>query len=303
MSSVFTSTIANALKLTLDKVITDNTDNFQKKLKYKRWMDQRKMTDNWHDDLEVGGPGLAAEKTEGGEMDTGTVKEGYRTRYIARTFALKIDITEEAMEDNKYSDVIKAARRLKRSMFKTMDIDATNILKRATNASYVGGDGQVLASASHTLPHGGTFSNIFGTAMSPSRAAMIIATNALGILPSQDGVVEGYMPTGIVCPFAQWSQWEVLTGSSKAPEPGEFNAINVVEGQNLNVVPIEYWDGTSTTNWGVLTDCDNGFAWRNRRAPRARTWVENSQEVMSHGISARWANGWSDPRCIYFSNA
>lgn len=301
MSAVFASTIANALKRTLEVIIKDKTD--QERLIMPKWLVQRTMKDAYEDDLETAGPGLIAEKAEGAEMDLGTIKEGVLTRYISRTFALKIIITEEAMEDNKYAEVLMAAQRLKRALWKTVDIDATLMLVRAFNADFTGGDGQPLGSATHSLPHGGTFSNIMGVPMAPSRAAVIIATSQLRKMPGHDGIREGYEPRKVVFPVDQWGDWSVILKSTFAPEQNEFNAINVVNRElDITPVPNKYWSNT-TTNWCLLTDCDYPLNWRWRRRPRSRTWIDNDQELMKYGISARWSRGWSDPRCFFGVNA
>lgn len=299
---VFTSTIVDALKLTLDTTVDDSLTNYKSKALFPKWMGISNMEDNFEDDLETAGPGLAAEKSEGAEMQAGGITEGVLTRYTARTFALKLIITEEAVEDNKYPQIIQAASRLGRAMYKTADIDATNILARATNALYTGGDGQPLASANHTLPNGGTFSNLMAVPMAPSRIAVATATSQIRKLPGHDGLIEGYEPEKVVCPVEQWYIWDGLTMSDKDPTPGAFNEINVVKRLNLDVVPIKYWTNT-TTNWGIITDADNGFKWKWRRKPRNRSWVDNDQEIMKYGISARWARGFTDTRCVLFVNA
>jgi hypothetical protein len=71
------------------------------------------MSDHYEDDLEMGGPALASEKPEGTEISVGAMREGVLTRYFARTFALRIIVTEEAMEDKKYDQVINAELRKK----------------------------------------------------------------------------------------------------------------------------------------------------------------------------------------------
>jgi len=300
--SIFTSTIANSLKLTLDNVIDDDLDGYEKKAMFTKWCDIQSMEDNWVDDLEMGGPGLASEKVEGDDMTVGTLQEGAITRYIARTFAQKLIVTEEAMEDRKYPQVLEGARRLKRSMWKTADVDSTFMLVRATTTGYVGGDGQTLASTAHTLPAGGTFSNKMTVAASPSRIAMAQLTSQIKKLPGHDSITEGYMPVCVLCPVEQWYVWDGITLSTKAPEPGAFNEINVVNRMNLDVYPLPYWSNT-TTAWAVKTDVDNGLNFKWRRRPRSRTWVDNDQELMKYGISARWARGWSDPRALMFVDA
>lgn len=296
--TVFTSTLANMMKSTLNKVIDDKTDGYESRLLIPKWLDQRKMTDNYEDDLEAGGPGLASEKAEGTEIATGTIGEGYMTRYNARTFGMKLLITEETLEDNKYPMVISAAKRLKKSMLKTADIDATNMLVRMFNASYVGGDGVALGSNSHTLIGGGTFSNVMATPMSPSKVAITVATSQVRKYPGHDGITEGYEPKTIVHPTEQWAVWDGLLGSKMDPTPGAFNEINVVnQSLNLKAVGNKYWSNT-TTQWVMLTDCEDSLNFRWRRKPRSRTWVDNDQEIMKYSVSARWARGWSDPRAV-----
>lgn len=297
--TIFTSVIADALKETLDEIVDDNLDNYESNAVFTKWMDIKEMEDNYEDDLEMGGPGLASETSEGSEMQLGTIKEGVLTRYISRKFALKLIITEEAIEDRKYPKVLEAARRLKRALWKTADIDATNVLARMFNANFVIGDGLPLASNAHLLPLGGTFSNLMATPMSPSRVAVSIATSQLRKYPGHDGITEGYEPWKVVCPTEQWYIWKGLVLSQKAPEPGAFNEINVVRDlfNDSDVVPIKYWTNT-TTQWAILADTDQKINFRWRRRPRSRTWVDNDQELMKYGISARWARGVSDPRAI-----
>lgn len=303
MSTVFTGTIARALKLTLEQIVTDK--NYQSKMIMPRWLEEMNMKDNFEDDVEYAGPGLIAEKTEGAEISTGTLIEGYTTRYNAKTFALKLIVTDEALEDNKYPRVIQAAKRLNRALYKTVDIDSTNILVRMFNASFVGGDGLPLGSNAHTLPHGGTFSNIMATPMSPSMAAVVVATSACRKFPGHDGVTEGYEPRKILCPTEQWGTWCQVLNSVGDPKTGEFNAVNVVNyelGLGTKPVANQYWNNT-TTNWAMLTEAEYGLNFRWRRKPRSRTWVDNDQELMKYAVSARWARGWSDPRAIFCVNA
>jgi hypothetical protein len=298
---VFESVIAHTLKETLDSIIDDPTDGLEGKLFLRKWCEEMDMKDAYEDVLEMAGPGLASEVAEGQEIPPGSLKEGTLTRYIARKFGLKLVVTEEAMEDTKYPNAIKAARRLKRAMYKTADIDATNMLVRGWNTAYVGGDGLPLFSASHTLPHGGTYSNTMATPMSPSRMTVIVASSAVKKFPGHDGVVgDNYRLKGVVCPVEQWAVWAEIMKSTYAPEPGQFNAINVVnsEMEMGDAVAIPYW-GNTTTNYAFLTDADGGPCVRWRRKPRSRSWVENSQETMSYAISARWSRLWSNGRAMY----
>jgi len=300
--TVLTSVIAHGLKETLEEIVDDDTDGVEAKAVFTQWCDIRTMEDNYEDDQEMAGPGFASEKPESQETQVGTIKEGATYRYSARTFALKLIISEEAIEDCKYDKLLDAAGRLKRSLWKTADTDATNMLVRATNPSYVFGDGQPLASATHPLPQGGSFSNILATGIAPSRQAVIIATSTLRKYPGHDGTTEGYEPKTILSPTEQWAVWDGVLLSEKAPEAGNFALINVAQRLRLKNISIKYWNNT-TTNWCMTSDADNGFNFRWKRRPRNRSWVDNDHQVMKYSIDARWSRGTSEPRAIIFSAA
>jgi len=290
------------LKATLDNIITDPTESPEKDLLFPKYLEIKSMSDNYEDDAEVAGTLLLQEKPEGATAAVGNIQEGGVKRYISRTMALHLHIAEEALEDSKYDKYINAAKRLVRSGYKTQDIDATAMLIRSTNTDYPGGvDNLCLGNASHTTPYGQTWSNIADTYATPSRAALIAAITKVGKYPSPNGITEGYTIKKIVCPLVQWAVWEGILGSAQVPESGN-NEINVVKKLGIEVIPIKYWDASSTTAWGAITDADNGLQWRHRRKLRRRSWVDNDAEVMKFGVSYREAHGWSDPRGWYQGN-
>lgn len=300
--TIFSSTIFNSFKETLDSIVDDRLGENESALVCKKWMKVGSMDEAYVDDLEMGGPGLAAETDEGEEITVGTIREGFLKRYIPRKFALKLIVTDEAMEDNKYPETLRLAKRLDRAIYKTFDIDMTSILIRATNTSYVGGDGVPLASAAHTMPGGGTFSNTLSVPMAPSALALATVRSLVMKLPGHDGITEGYDIKKCVFPTEQWAVWKQILGSEKSPEAGNFAAINAVYDLDIKPVPVKYWNNT-TTNWGVITDVDNGIQAKWRRKPKSNSWVENDNETMKYSVSARWASGWSDARGFFFSNA
>lgn len=300
---VFTSTEANSLKETIDTIVDDTLGEARSKLIAFKYLDEMSMGDNYVDDLEMGGIGLASEKAEGAMISMGTIREGIVTRYNARTFAVAAGVTQEAMEDAKYGEVINMTRRLPRAMYKTVEYDAANLLIRAFNASFVGGDNQPLVSTAHTLPNGGTFSNSMATPMSPSRMALQIVTTQLEKMVGHDGTIEGFMPKCVICPADQRFAWNGILRATYAPEPGAFNEPNIINRDfDIDVVPVRYWSNT-TTNWIVRSDCENNLNWKWRVRPSQTDWVDNSTTTRFFGIRARWSRGWSDPRAVVGVNA
>lgn len=303
MSEIFTSTAALALKDTLEGIDTDEHGSEGSKAVFTKWMTVKNMSDNYIEYYEIAGSGLAGEKPEGESIPLGSIVEGPLTRFNARTYGQRMIVSDEALEDLKYDKVIQAAKRNNRSLWKLADFDATLLLVRATNTSFVGGDGQPLASTAHVLPGGGTYSNMLATAMSPSKASLVIAAAQLMQQVGHDGLIDGVEPKKAVFPVQQWGVWREVLGSSNDPTPGAFNAINPVNRDlSISPVPVKYWTNT-TTNWALITDADLGLMWFWRRKPKSNTWVTEDKTMMNYAITARWSRGWVNPRCILFSNA
>jgi len=294
-----TSEIFRLLKPTLREVLTDKTDGIQRNVAFPKFCNVRDIEDAYVDDTEMGGPGLAAEKPEGTEIALGQIKAGFQKRYFPGTFALKLTVTKEAQEDNKYTEAVPFARLLKKSMWTTADVRAALMLARAENTGFLGGDQVPLASASHTLPHGGTFSNTMATPMSPSNAALAIARAAITKMPDLNGIISPLTAKKVLFPVAQESIWDVLLGSQKSPEAGQFNAINIAHKMNLEPVRVHHWTNTDT-NWALTTDAENGlnFMWRKR--PEERTWMDNENDIIKFAIRARFDVGWTNARGFYF---
>lgn len=301
MPTVTTSTAWNTLKLTLDEIVTDRSE--EKTLEWKQFAASDTMEDNWEEDLAVGGPGFATEKAEAQAFDVGSIYEGGRMRYIARKFGLTLQVTDEIEDDGKYNGkYINAVKRLKRAVMMTQEVDVANILNRAFNTAYPGGtDALSLANSAHTIESGGTFSNTLATPLAPSRAALITVVQNCKTLPGHDGIRTGYKVTKVVHPIEQWGAWEGILNSEKVPESAN-NEVNVVHGLGIKNVTVTHWTA-STTNWGVITNADDGLKMKIRKAIYSHDWVDEPTEVRHYKVAGRWARGWSDARGFYGSNA
>lgn len=300
---IWTSHVAIFLKKTLSGIVSDKEDGMDGNMVARQYMKVESMSDAYEDYTSYAGPGLASEKPEGVEIATGEMYVGPQVRIFARTFGIRLLVTEEAIEDCKYPEVIKAAKMCKRAIYNTLNVDATSVLVRAWDANYVGADGQPLCSTTHTLPSGGSYSNTFAVPMSPSRTALIAMKSAIRKLPGLDGIVQQYLQLEkIVCPVEQESTWEMILGSTMAPEPGNFAAINVVKKWGLTVYANPYWDNT-TTNWLGFTNAEDKVLFKQRRKPRGQTWVDEAAGIMQYSCTDRHGLGWTDPRAVYGSQA
>lgn len=297
MSTVFQSVYASALKETLEDVVTDPT-RVEGPQVYKQFCRVRPMRDAYMEWAEYGGPGVATEKTEGQAISVGSITPGTVTRIIPRVFGKQLQITEEAMEDCKYEEIVDAAGMLRRSIELACEIDASLMLARGFDTNYTGGDGLPLWSASHTIPGGGTFSNLMATPLSPSTEAVTVAFSQIKRWPSQDGHASFVKMTGVMFPSEQWGVWATILKSKMTPVNGNFAEINVANSEvNLKAIENVYWSNTST-NYCFLTDHPKErFVFGVRREMKTRSWVENATEVMNFAATKRWGRGWVGPRC------
>lgn len=301
-SPVFLSDIPTQLQETLDNIVMDKTDGVESSSDMAKYFNVESMKgDAYIDELEVADEGLVPEKGEGQPMQVKGLREGYFVRYTARAFARKMIISREAMDDGKYKKVTKLSKYNKRQIWQTVDYDAANVLIRAENASYVGGDGQPLASNAHTLAWGGSYSNKMATPMSPSVGALIVAVSQLKVMPGHDGNIQGYQPKKLVHPSNQWGAWAAILKSEMRPDAGNFAEINVVKSEyNIKPVEVRHWI-TASPEWAILTDAEDGLKWLWHTRPEPNSWVDNDNMVVNHGIYARWARGWTDARGVFYN--
>jgi len=297
---VMQTTIANDLQDTLETILTDETSG-KLGAEMSTYFEERTTSDAFVDLTEFGGLGVAQYVPEGEEIPSAGISEGAFTRIWMRKTGLRSAATEEALDDGKTDKVINLAKRLNRAMGKAIDIDAANVFNRATDTDYPGGDGQPLASASHTIPGGGTFSNLMTTATAPSESAYILARAQADEYVDRDGIAEGKEITKVCFPINQRGAWEILSFSSKSPEAGEFNAVNLINRDKIKLCPIRHWTA-SDVDYSWVTDADEGLLWYWRKKLSSRTWVTEAQDIMNYSTTYRSGRLWGDPRCIIYAN-
>ena len=110
----------------------------------------------FEEEVMLSGFANASVKPEGSAVTFDNAQETYTSRYQHETVALAFSITEEAIEDNLYDRLSsRYTKALARSMANTKQVKAANVLNRAFNSSFAGGDGKELCATDHPT--------IFGT--------------------------------------------------------------------------------------------------------------------------------------------
>jgi len=89
------------MKKTIDTISTDNLEKFQVCIGAGKLVTGEPMEDGYVDDLETSGTTYLLEKPEGQPPAYDEFRLGGVKRYLPKTMAKAMSITEEAMEDNK----------------------------------------------------------------------------------------------------------------------------------------------------------------------------------------------------------
>jgi len=109
----------------------------------------------FEEEVMLSGFGNAGVKPEGSSINYDAATETFTARYTHETLALAFSITEEAIEDNLYDRISsRYTKALARSMANAKQVKAANVLNRAFNSSYTGGDGKELCATDHTIVSG-----------------------------------------------------------------------------------------------------------------------------------------------------
>lgn len=254
----------------------------------------------WEEDVLVSSFGLAIQKGEGESVTYDTEQQGFVSRYTHAEYGLGFVITKNMVEDDLY-DVVgeRKAKALARSMRQTKETVGANVLNRAFNSSYLGGDGLELCSTAHINVAGGTWQNELTTAADVSEAALEQATIDMGKWTDDRGLKIAVRPQKIVVPVDL--DFEVNKILKTEYEVGTANnTVNVVRSRFPGGVVINHYL-TDTDAWFILTDVDNGLKHWERRADAFATDNDFDTDNAKYKATARYSFGWSDPRGIYGS--
>lgn len=251
--------------------------------------------------VEETGFGLAPVKPEGGAASYDTDAQGYIQRLTNVTYALGAKVTMEAIQDNQYESVARTkARKLARSMRNTKETVGANILNRAFNAAYTGGDGKELLATDHpTLS--GVQSNELAVAADFSEAALEdILTQIRGALDSR-GLRIGLQARKLIIPAAL--EFEATRVMKSTLQSGTANNdVNAMREMGSLPDGMVVWDYlTADGAWFIKTDADDGLIHQQRMA--LQLTQDNDFDTKNACMLSveRYVFGWADWRGLYGS--
>lgn len=256
----------------------------------------------YEEQVQVVGMGAAPIKAEGSPVSYDTIQQGYISRYTHNAVALGFIVTHEEMEDNLYMELGKQrAEGLAFSMNQAKEITGANVYNNAFSASYVGGDGVALISASHPTQNGNQ-SNTLTTAAQLSEASLESLTINIKQATDDRGLKIAIMPRCLVVP-PQLEPDAYRIVNSVLQNDSANNAVNYLKASGM------FPDGIETnvylTNnhyWYIRTDCPTGLNYFEREALKFTQDNDFDTENAKFKAYERYSFGWTDWRALWGSN-
>jgi hypothetical protein len=254
---------------------------------------------SYHEEPVLYGFGAAPELPDGMPVTYQSGGVLFLARYLYKVYGLAFSLTKVLVEDGDHIRLGQTyARHLAQSLIETKETLCANILNRAFNSSYLGGDGVCLVSSAHPIV-GGTFSNVLSTAANLSQTSLEQMLIQIRGAVDNNGKRIRLTPTKLVVGSSNIFQGEVLLKSALRAGTAN-NDINPVKSMNmLNGGQANLARLTSTTAWWIKTDAPEGLKMLTRRKLEKSMEGDFETDSMRYKATERYGVGWTDPRAVY----
>jgi len=256
----------------------------------------------FEEEVELSGFGNAKTKAEGESVEFDDAQEAFTSRYTHETIALAFSITEEAVEDNLYDSLSsRYTKALARSMANAKEVKGANVLNRAFNSSYTGGDGLELCSTAHITVAGGNYKNELTTAADLNETSLEQAMIDIAGFIDNRGLKVAVKARKMIIPVNLQFIAERLLKTDLRVGTAD-NDINA--SKSMNVVPEGYTVNhylSDTDAFFIITDAPNGLKYFNRAPVKTSMEGDFNTGNVKYKARERYSFGWSDPRGIFAS--
>jgi len=293
-STDFRSIVEPILNEAFDGVYDQRADEWKQ-----IYREERGIPRNYHEEPVLFGFGAAPELPDGTAVTYQSGGVLFIKRYQYKVFGLAFALTKVLVEDGDHIRIGQTyAKHLAQSLVETKETIAANILNRAFNGSYVGGDGKSLVAPDHPIVNG-TFSNQLSTASALSQTSLEQILIQIRNAVDNNGKRIRLNPEKLVVSPSNVFQAEVLLKSVLRTGTGN-NDINPVKSMGLlsggqaNLSRL-----TSTTAWWVETDAPEGLKLMMRRSLEKSMEGDFETDSMRFKSTERYDLGWTDPRAVF----
>jgi hypothetical protein len=293
-STDFRSVVEPILNEVFDGVYDQRADEWKQV-----FTEQKGIARNYHEEPVLYGFGAAPELPDGMAVTYQSGGVLFLQRYLYKVYGLAFALTKVLVEDGDHIRIGQTyAKHLAQSLVETKETLAANILNRAFNGSFTGGDGVSLIATNHPIVSG-TFSNQLTTAAALSQTSLEQLLIQIRNAVDNNGKRIRLTPKQIVTGPSNVFQAEVLLKSVLRAGTAD-NDINPVKSLGLlgdgqaNLSRI-----TSTTAWWVQTDAPEGLKLLMRRPLEKSMEGDFETDSMRYKATERYTLGWTDPRGIF----
>ena len=293
-STDFRSVVEPILNEVFDGVYDQRADEWKMVFR-----EQKGIPRNYHEEPVLYGFGAAPELPDGMAVSYQSGGVLFLQRYLYKVYGLAFSLTKVLVEDGDHIRIGQTyAKHLAQSLIETKETLGANILNRAFNAAYPGGDGVALVANNHPIVNG-TFSNVLTTPAALSQTSLEQLLIQIRNAVDNNGKRIRLTPKKIVTGPSNVFQAEVLLKSVLRTGTAD-NDINPVKSMGLladgqaNLSRI-----TSTTAWWIQTDAPEGLKLLMRRPLEKSMEGDFETDSMRYKATERYVFGWTDPRGIF----
>jgi hypothetical protein len=293
-STDFRSIVEPILNEAFDGVYDQRADEWKQVFR-----EERGIPRNYHEEPVLFGFGAAPELPDGTAVTYQSGGVLFIKRYQYKVYGLAFALTKVLVEDGDHIRIGQTyAKHLAQSLVETKETLAANVLNRAFNGAYAGGDGKSLVATDHPIING-TFSNQLSTAAALSQTSLeqilIQVRNAV----DNNGKRIRLNPTKLVVSPSNVFQAEVLLKSVLRAGTGNndinpVKSMGLLDGGQANLSRL-----TSTTAWWVQTDAPEGLKLMMRRNLEKSMEGDFETDSMRFKSTERYDLGFTDPRTVF----
>ena len=293
-STDFRAIVEPILNEEFDGVYDQRTDEWSTVFR-----EQMGIPRNYHEEPVLYGFGAAPQLPDGTPVSYQQGGVLFLQRYVYNVYGLAFALTKVLVEDGDHIRIGQVySRHLAQSLIETKETLGANILNRAFNSSYTGGDGVSLVNTSHPI-QGGTFSNVLATAAALSQTSLEQVLIQIRQAVDNNGKKIRLEAKKIVCAPANVFQAEVLLKSvlrsgTANNDINPVKSMGLLAGGQANLSRL-----TSATAWWVQTDAPEGLKLMSRRKLEKSMEGDFETDTMRYKATERYALGFTDPRCLY----
>lgn len=250
-------------------------------------------------DSGVTGFGLLTVKAENAPIDYEDPIQMYDVLYTHSTYAKGYKISKELYDDDQYNVMNDKPAQLGRAARRTEELSGANVLNRAFNTSYQGGDAVPLCSTAHTRSDGGTSqSNANSTGITFGEANYETGKMAFRKQLDDKGMKIDVKPRKLIIPIDLEKTARIVFGSNMRSGTADNDTNPYLN--EVQITPWIYMD-RNTTHW-FLVDTDQHklkWFWREKANFKQDTAFETDAALFK--VRERFSSGFSDWRGIWGS--